>query len=388
MHIHIDPLGGLAGDMFLAAMLDAWPQEMPGLEAAVRAAGLPPEISLTFKPHADHALTGARFVVEMQRETHSLGAYRDIAAGLKAADLGAGVRDHALAIFAILAEAEAHVHGVAVEDVTFHELAGWDSIADIVGAAYLIDRLKPASWSVAPLPMGRGRVMTAHGPLPLPAPAAARLLEGFPLIDDGIEGERVTPTGAAILRHLKAGSGPHNPMRLRRSGIGFGTRTFPGLSNAVRILVFDEAPSQAEQVGVIAFEVDDQTPEDLAAGLDALRGREDVLDVVQFPVFGKKGRLMTSIQVLCRPERLDAVIDGCFLETTTIGLRWQRTARSVLPRRQSASDDVSVKIVQRPDGGRTAKADIDAVTGEPGFHRRRDRRQQAETAALKGPNDD
>ncbi len=387
MHIHIDPLGGLAGDMFLAAMLDAWPDEMPNLEAAVRAAGLPPEISLSFRPHADHALTGARFVVEMQRETHPLGAYRDIAAGLKDADLGAGVRDHALAIFAILAEAEAQVHGVAVDDVKFHELAGWDSIADVVGAAYLIDRLEPESWSVAPLPMGRGRVMTAHGPLPLPAPAAAKLLEGFPLFDDGIEGERVTPTGAAILRHLKAADGPRRPMRLERSGIGFGTRTFPGLSNAVRILVFDEAPSQTEQVGVIAFEIDDQTPEDLAVGLDALRNRDDVLDVVQFPVYGKKGRLMMSVRVLCRPERLDAVIDGCFLETTTIGLRWHRTARSVLPRHDSASDDVSVKIVQRPGGGRTAKADIDAVRTESGASERRQRRQRAEADALRG-NDD
>lgn len=389
MHIHIDPLGGLAGDMFLAALLDAWPEHLDGLEAAVRAAGLPPEIALRLVPHADHALTGARFLVETAADPdhHPAGAYRDIAARLRAADLAPAVRESALAIFALLAEAESGIHGVAVEDVTFHELAGWDSIADIVGAAYIIDQIGAASWSVAALPLGRGRVMTAHGPLPLPAPAAAKLLEGFPLIDDGIEGERVTPTGAAILRHLNAGHGaPGEPLILERSGFGFGTRKLPGISNVARLLVFETQAAgarESDRVGVITFEIDDQTPEELALGLDALRARDGVLDVLQIPAFGKKGRMTMSIRVLCRPERLERIVDACFTETTTIGLRWHTTQRSILPRQASSEGALAVKVVERPGKRRTAKAEAEGVRGEAGGAAvRQHRRRTAEIEAL------
>jgi uncharacterized protein (TIGR00299 family) protein len=395
MHIHIDPLGGLAGDMFLAAVLDAWPEHLDGLKAAVRMAGLPQEISLRAVPHADRALAGTRFLVEVKgnRDSHPTGAHRDIVARLRAADLAPSVRERALAIFALLAEAESQVHGVAIEDVVFHELADWDSVADIVGAAYLIDRLGAETWSVAPLPLGRGRVMSAHGPLPLPAPAAAKLLEGFPLIEDGIEGERVTPTGAAILRHLDAAHGvPAGLLRLQRSGLGFGARRLPGLSNAVRLLAFETGDARlgdSEQVGVISFEVDDQTPEELAVGLDALRACDGVLDVLQSPAFGKKGRMMMSVQLLCRPERLERVIDACFRETTTIGLRWHTTVRRILPRRSFAAGEVAVKVVERPGIGRTAKAEVDAVRPETGgAPARRRRRRQAETKVLEGREGD
>ena len=387
MHIHIDPLGGLAGDMFIGAVLDAWPDYFGGLEAAVRAAGLPSAVTLRFTPHSDHALTGGRFLVDVSGDLPApAGAYRDIVARLGKANLDPTVRDRALAIMALLAGAEGKVHGVAPEDVVFHELAGWDSVADIVAAAYLVDRLGAASWSVAPLPLGRGRVMTAHGPLPVPAPATAILLEGLPVVDDGIGGERVTPTGAAILRHLKPSHGaPAEPMRLSRSGYGFGARKLDGISNAVRLLAFETdmvSAGESDQIGVVTFEVDDQTPEDLAAGLDALRARDGVLDVVQTPAFGKKGRMMMSVRVLCRSESLSPVIDACFTETTTIGLRWGRTMRSVLPRRM-ADGDIPVKLVTRPDGQRTAKADIDGVTTQSGQTTRAAERQQAVSDAIK-----
>ena len=114
--------------------------------------------------------------------------------------LDPAVRRRALAIFSLLAEAEARVHGCAVEDVLFHEVGAWDSIADIVSAAFLIEESAATNWTVGAIPLGAGRVHTAHGLLPVPAPATALLLEGFPFIDDGVGGERVTPTGAAIVR--------------------------------------------------------------------------------------------------------------------------------------------------------------------------------------------
>jgi uncharacterized protein (TIGR00299 family) protein len=402
MHIHLDPLGGLAGDMFLAAVLDAWPELGESMAAAVRSAGLPAGLKLDQVPARDHALTGSRYLVDLAAVdgTKPTGPYRDIAQRLRAAPLEAAVRDRALAIFELLAQAEGQVHGVAADDVVFHELAGWDSIADILGAAYLIETLGALSWSVAPLPIGRGRVMTAHGPLPVPAPATLKLLEGFPVIDDGIEGERVTPTGAAILRHLEATPGlPRGAWRPARSGIGFGSRTLKGISNVVRLTAYESAPAGArvdqaisDEVAVLSFEVDDQTPEDLAVGLDGIRACEGVLDVIQISALGKKGRMTMSIQVLCRPDALERATDACFSETTTIGLRWRWTQRRVLDRAArgaAEAGDPPVKVVERPGGKQTAKAEIDAVRSQAGGTAGRGRRRRrAEERALEGSKSD
>jgi uncharacterized protein (DUF111 family) len=142
---------------------------------------------------------------------------------------------------------------------------------------------------------------------------------------------------------------------------------------------------QDERVAVLGFEVDDQSPEDLARGLEALRAAEGVLDVVQLPALGKKGRLTAHIQVLARPEGLDAVIERCFVETTTIGLRWRIEARAVLAREmvEVATSDggIPVKMVTRPGGLRTAKGEIDQVRGD-GHAARSSRRRTAEARAL------
>jgi pyridinium-3,5-bisthiocarboxylic acid mononucleotide nickel chelatase len=395
VHLHLDPMGGLAGDMFLAALLDAWPEHAEGAFAAMRAAGLPEAWQARLVRHDDGALVGRRVVIEGPADDPGgpPGQFPEIRAGLSAASLDPAVRERAIAIFTALAEAEAAVHGVAVDEVHFHELADWDSVADVVGAAWLIEALAPASWSVAPLPVGSGRIDSRHGPLPVPAPAAARLLQGFAVHDDGIAGERVTPTGAAILRHLAPA--PHLPAgrwRLVGTGHGFGTRRLRGVSNLLRVVAYhgDAAGRSDEQVAVIAFEVDDQTPEELAVGLDAVRASAGVLDVVQLPAFGKKGRLATQIQVLARPERLDAVIERCFVETTTIGLRWRIEARAVLAREVvtvAAQDrEIAVKVVTRPGGLRTAKAEIDQMTGA-GHAARSRRRRAAEARALENEGD-
>jgi uncharacterized protein (TIGR00299 family) protein len=390
LHLHLDPLGGLAGDMFLAALLDAHPELAEETFAAMRAAGLPDRWQTRLVGHDDGVLSGRRVVIAGPED--ELGAppghFREIRAGLSGAPLRTAVRERAIAIFAELAEAEAAVHGVPIDEVHFHELADWDSVADIVGAAWLIEALAPASWSVAALPAGSGRIMTRHGPLPVPAPAAARLLQGFAIHDDGIAGERVTPTGAAILRHLRPEPRlPPGPWRLATTGSGFGTQRLSGISNVLRVVAYqrDGGWQQNEQVAVLAFEVDDQSPEALALGLEALRAAEGVLDVVQLPAFGKKGRLATQVQVLARPERLDAVIERCFVETTTIGLRWRIEARAVLAREvvtvAAPDGEVAVKLVTRPGGLRTAKAELDHVTGS-GHAARSKRRRAAERRAL------
>ena len=202
--IHLDAVGGVAGDMFVAALLDAHPGQADGTLAAIRAAGLPQSVDLRIEPHQDHTLTGTRLDVllpaENGGEEHT--PFRDVRARLNEAGLPSGTHDRAQDIFARLAVAEGAVHGVDAEDVTFHEVGAWDSIADIVGAAHLIEQSGDARWSVSSLPMGSGKVKSAHGNLPLPAPAVVELLKGYTLHDDGLKGERVTPTGAAILAHL------------------------------------------------------------------------------------------------------------------------------------------------------------------------------------------
>ncbi len=400
MHLQIDLLGGMAGDMFIAAALDAWPELADDTVAGIRSAGVSPDWDIAVLEFADDVFRGRRFLIGEPAghdATHRHHRYEDIVKRLQGSRLDASVRDRAIAILELLGSAEAAVHGVDLAKVTFHEVGAWDSIGDVVGAAFLIEAIAPQSWSVGPIPLGGGRVDSAHGPLPLPAPAAALLLKGFALIDDGIAGERVTPTGAAILRHLADELGmppPSNraPMALSRVGTGFGTRKLPGISNIVRLLAFEYATHARidDQVGVIKFEIDDQTAEDLAMGLDSLRESPGVLDVLQMPALGKKGRMVVHVQVLCRPRALQDVIDACFCQTTTLGLRWEVMARAKLDRDVVRSrtggdtndDPVPVKLARRPDGTRTAKAESESLRGQGGYLRREAIRGDAERSVL------
>ena len=453
MHVQLDPVGGIAGDMFAAAVLDAWPELEPPLAAALERAGLSAIASVARVDHADHALTGSRFTVHeaggpdhdhpapdhhrhharnhddddgdghdpgshgvedtAARHRHRDGGYgrshdhdngdgpgqapphhlyRDIRALLGESDLDPGVRARALDIFARLAAAESAVHGVPVEEVSFHEVGAYDSIADVVCAAWLIERLD-AAWSCGPLPIGRGRADTSHGRLPVPAPATVELLRGMVVDQDAHLGERVTPTGAAIVAHLAPSFEPlPGPMRLERCGTGFGTSRLPGTSNVLRLLAFDtsgsdglDAAAHRERIAVCEFEIDDQTGEDLALALDRLRDLDGVLDVSSHAMHGKKGRLAVHVRLLARIAAVEAVLKSCFRETTTLGVRWHEVGRATLAResRTVTVDDrpIRVKSAHRPGGTRTAKAEIDDLEQVAGGHAARERlRASAERA--------
>jgi uncharacterized protein (TIGR00299 family) protein len=425
MQIQLDPLGGVAGDMFVAAMLDAFPNLEAGALASI-AAVLGPEARCRLIELNDGVFRGRGFVVEddadhdHHHDHHHHGDDHDhdhhghhhhhhhhephahdhdhrdwtaIRVQLQAAPLDPAVRAHAIAIFAHLAEAEARVHGVTPEEVRFHEVGAVDSIADIVAAAHVIAMSGVRDWTVSTLPLGAGRVRTAHGLMPVPAPATALLLEGFAFIDDGAPGERVTPTGAAILRHLcdPEAAPTRRPRRLTRSGVGFGTRTLPGVSNCLRALVFEAAEDETlwddDALTVIEFEIDDQPAEDLAVALDRLRGLPAVIDAMQTPAFGKKGRMMASVRLLVRPAGAEAVSEAVFRETTTLGLRRHEVRRAVLRRSEQAVEvdgsQVRVKRAERP-GGPTAKAEVDDAQALGGQAARSDLRRAAEQAALTG----
>ncbi|MAG98076.1 MAG: LarC family nickel insertion protein [Alphaproteobacteria bacterium] len=382
--IHLDAVGGVAGDMFVAALLDVRPELWPGCQAALAALELPPGVEASPAPHSDGTLGGSRFVVTDTDTGHSHTHWHQIRSRLQEAALTDDVRDAALGIFQALAEAEAAVHAIAVDEVAFHEVGAVDSIVDVVCAAAIIAAIGPCRWSVGPLPRGRGQVRTAHGVLPLPAPATLKLLEGFLLFDDGEEGERITPTGAAILRHLEVAQDIDGKVRrLVGTGTGFGTRTFESRSNVLRATLYAAAEGDlaSDHVEVLRCEIDDQSAEDLAVALDHLRRSAGVIDVCQWPVFAKKGRIATALQVLTQPEAADRVIAEILDETTTLGVRREARARCTLERRSGRSHEIGIKLARRP-GGLTAKAEMDDLAAIEGAAARRATRREAEAKAL------
>lgn len=397
LHIHLDPVGGISGDMFVSAMLDCWPQYAAELPRQLDLAGFGNLVTLQTSEKNDGVLSGTHFSVSSNEDNQSHRRYRDIRSQLEDSNLTAATKRIALGIFRCLAEAEASVHGIAVDQVTFHEVGSWDSIADIVCAAFLIDQMGDASWSVSALPLGRGQVECAHGRLPVPTPAVTVLLSGFRFHDDGLEGERVTPTGAAIIKYLNPGKKvAEKEVTLERSGFGFGTRRFPGISNVLRILIFSKeaAASQwlEDRVSVFQFEIDDQTSEELAGALDAIRLHPGVIDVLQRPALGKKGRQTAQVQILAYPEQEDAVIQCCFEQTTTLGLRKQTINRVILSRKEVAishdGDEFRVKLAMRPSGEVTVKAEADDIASIERTQLERTRiRAAVESEALDRHND-
>ena len=241
------------------------------------------------------------------------------------------------------------------------------------------------SWSVSPLPVGGGFVDTDHGKPPVPAPATQLFSMAFALLMMGLVGSGshrpVLPSCATSTRRRIAAR-----IALTETGHGFGTgicRGWPMCSGLASMRSDDDSPAD-EQIAVIEFMVDDQTPEDLAMGLDALRDQPGVLEVLQAPVVAKKGRMGQAIQVITDPGSIDDAIEVCFEETTTIGLRYRFEHRKVLPRSERANpDDVVVKVVTRPGGHFSAKADMDDLDRGVQGHRGRERlREQVESAAL------
>ena len=408
--IRLDAIGGVAGDMFVAAAVATWPELAGRIAAAVETLCIPVAYVLDW-PVVNHGgIAACQFVPAFAGEAaHPTGSVSEIKAFIQASDLSPEVRRIAIGLFDLIAAAEGEVHGRPPDEVHLHEIADWDSIVDLVAAAVIIDAVGPVSWICPSLPLGGGTVRCAHGLLPVPAPATAILCRGARLRDDGIEGERVTPTGAAILAYLGAFDARNlHSGRLIGSGYGAGSKELQGVPNVLRLLVFAdeglsggladgeivancheaaghtpdnerlsrdfhanalaEAGLVADRVAVLSFDIDDQSPEDLAIGLDRLRTVPGVLSVSSDMTAGKKGRLAFRIEILAKPSRLEAVVRACFNETTTLGLRWRVEDRWTLARRavQVATAEhgsAPVKIAQRLGSVVTAKLEADFVAG-------------------------
>lgn len=262
-------------------------------------------------------------------------------AGLR---LDARVRENVRAVFAMIASAEAKVHGQPLESVHFHEVGGMDALADIAAVCLLMDILEPDEVVVSPIHVGAGQVHCAHGILPVPAPATAEILKGIPVYGGQIQGELCTPTGAALLRHFADRFGPMPAMTVSDIGYGLGKRDF-GQPNCLRAIIGtgiqekeagqtgEGAYSIADEVLELTCNLDDMTAENLAFACQILQ-EGGALDVWTMPAMMKKSRPGHLLCLLCRPEDRDRLLELVFQHTTTIGIREQRLGRYLLDRQE------------------------------------------------------
>src|ERR1035438_7533215 len=312
--------------------------------------------------HQDHGATGAHPGHAHESHTapapHTHEHHRSLSAILgiiRAADLSQAVKQRAIHAFQLLGEAEAAIHTIPVEQVHFHEVGGVDTIVDIVCAAQGCEALGVDRWLSSPLNVGSGTVVCQHGILPVPAPATLALLGDAPVYAAGPAMERVTPTGAALLRMLDVRYGTFPAMRIAAAGYGAGGRETPGQPNLLRLLVGEETDDTAaiESVAVVETVIDDSSPQVLAYVSDLLL-EAGAWDVYRTAMQMKKGRTGVQVTVLCRPDLVPVLRDLLFRETTTIGLRWRLENKVGLAREfvevGTTWGEVSIKIARWPSG--------------------------------------
>jgi pyridinium-3,5-bisthiocarboxylic acid mononucleotide nickel chelatase len=361
--LFLDAFSGIAGDMTIAALVDLG-VPLAVVQDAVTALGLTGvELVLTARyagaigaSHFDVRVTGA------PPERH----YREIDGLIAGAPLEPETVRLARAVFRTLAEAEAHVHRISIDEVHFHEVGAVDAIVDIVGAAACFAYLG-ADVVCSPLPLGRGLVECRHGVLPLPAPATVECLRGVPTVDAGIEAELVTPTGAALARTVPVRYAQWPAMHPERIGWGRGSRDLPDRPNALRAVLGAEtlehdAPARADTHAVVEATVDDLTGELAGHAIAALLAA-GALDAWVAPVTMKKGRPGLVLSAIAPAALAGAVAEALLRNTTTLGVRVHGVSRVERPREivevTTPYGAVPVKVARGPYGAPQVKPEFD-----------------------------
>jgi uncharacterized protein (TIGR00299 family) protein len=334
MLAYLDCFSGISGDMLLGALLDSG-LSLDALREGL--AALPLDgYTLSAETVTDHGIRGTRALVRLDEPApHAHRRLRDVEALLAQSTLPDAVRERSLAIFRRLAEAEGHIHGTSPEEVTFHEVGAVDSIVDIVGAALGLELLGITQLYCSELPLTSGRVRSAHGTLPVPAPATLELLTGTPAVwrSVPVEGELVTPTGAAVLAALARFERP--TLTLRAIGYGFGQKVLPWANCLRLVLGAAAAPGAAsdetagldrDEVTVIESNIDNMTGEMLGWLLDRLLAA-GALDVSYSPLQMKKSRPGTLLNILARPADASRLAALVIRESGTLGVRMHRADR-------------------------------------------------------------
>lgn len=339
---YFDCISGISGDMVLGALLDAG-LTLADLTGELAKLQLP---GWSIEPVEVHKAGLRATLAQVHAEEHHHHRhYTDIAEMVESSGISPRSREMALRVFRRLGEAEARVHGVPLEEVHFHEVGAVDSIVDIVGACVGLDRLGVTAVSGSPLPWTKGSVRTAHGVLPVPAPATVELMRGWPTYQLDVEGELVTPTGAAILTTL-AGSSAVPGMAISAVGYGAGRKDLEGRPNVLRVVLGEVAGGlETDAVLEVEANLDDANPEWLPEAMARVMAA-GALDVSLAPMTMKKGRPGWKLAALCDDAHLQAVSEAILRHTTSLGVRYQRLQRLKLRReeRQAATPWGPVRV--------------------------------------------
>jgi pyridinium-3,5-bisthiocarboxylic acid mononucleotide nickel chelatase len=327
---YLDCVGGLAGDMLLAALLDAG-AELERLRAVPLALGLS-GVAVEAE-RVERQGIGALHVSIEASDDHAHRNYREIRRIVEQAELPVAARTRSLEAFARLAEVEGGIHGIRPEDVHFHELGSLDTLVDLCGTFVLLDDLGVERVTSSPLPYARGLTKAAHGVLPLPAPATLGLLAGARLVGVETQAELVTPTGAAIAAVLVDEWGTLPPLTLERVGYGAGTADLADRPNVVRLVLGTAAERPDGRVVLLETNLDD-FPSELVPDAAERCYAAGALDVWTVPAQMKKGRPGLVVSVLARPDAESAVARALLEETSALGVRVSRLDRYELDRRE------------------------------------------------------
>jgi hypothetical protein len=361
--IHFDCFAGISGDMVLGALfsLGVSPSE---IEAGIKALGIE-EFSIGAETVDRSGISSVKaLVVAPDAKNHR--HLPDIEKMIDGSDLSPWVRQKSKEIFRNLARAEAKVHGIPLEKVHFHEVGALDSIIDIVGSCMGFEILGVTKFSSSKLHVGSGFVDMAHGKFPVPPPAVSELLRDIPFYSTEIEGELVTPTGAAIVATLCSEFGSSSVMRSESIGYGAGGRVYKGFPNTLRLVLgeFDSGSPVDEKLTLLETNIDDMDAEAMSFAMEAILSA-GALDCWFTPIQMKKGRPATMLSVLCGNSDSELIGSLLLNMTTSIGYRKTSIERICLQREEvevsTELGTVKVKIVERPDSTKTFKVEHESM---------------------------
>ncbi len=342
--LFLEPVGGIAGDMFLAAAIDLG-VEVKALEDGLHSLGVA-GWKFALSRQERHAITGTHLdVVQDAKEEHPHRSYRDIDALVAKSALPDRAKQVALTIFKNIGEVEAKIHGTTLEAIHFHEVGGVDSIVDICGAALALHLLGWPEVFTTPPPLGSGTIRIAHGTVPIPVPATMELLKDRPVKFEG-RGELTTPTGAAILKTLATFAQPPE-LIIERIGYGVGTKDWPDRANVLRASIGRRTSDTTSTLTMLECNLDDASGQLVGSLLETLMSR-GALDVWVTPVLMKKSRPAQVLSVLCDAGKRAVLLDTLLIESTSLGVRESQVSRIALERRfdtvQTPYGPVQVKV--------------------------------------------
>ncbi len=320
--LYYDCFAGISGDMHLGAMIGL------GMDPGLLRSGLKrlnlEGYSLEIKKDQRRGIEGTRVRVHLEDQKKGSGHQphrhlSDIEKIIKDSGLSQGLVDRSMKMFRLIAEAEARIHGMSVEEVHFHEVGAIDSIVDIVGAAICIEHFKPDRIIASPVELGSGMVKCAHGTFPVPAPATAEILKGVPVKTGGVKYEATTPTGAAILKANADEFSDKQDFTISKTAYGLGHYDTE-VPNVLRLLLADTTDLTTEKAFVVECNIDDMNPEVYGFVMDELfdAGADDVYFT---SIIMKKARPAIKLSALVRQKDLNKVQQVLLTQTTTLGLR-------------------------------------------------------------------